>query len=225
MAWDNVSRVSEALPRLADVGATLWLTGLPASGKTTLANAIDLRLGQAGLAAALLDGDVLRRGLSSDLGLRPEDRAEQARRTAHVAALFAATGVVAIVSLVSPYVEDRDLARRIHADRGLSFCEVWIDTPLAVCERRDPKGLYARARAGEIDGMTGLDAPYQPPPRAELRVRGDRDPPAAAAERILAHAGLVLLAAGAPLDGAQLRSRGCSSCSPEQPSYSSSRPG
>ena len=109
--------------------------------------------------AVLLDGDLLRRGLSSDLGISPEDRSEQARRTAHVAALIAGAGLVAIVSLISPYAEDRRRARRIHEAAGLSFHEVWIDTPLQVCEERDPKGIYARLRAGEIRAVTGVDAP------------------------------------------------------------------
>jgi len=110
----------------------------------------------------VLDGDVLREGLSSDLGLTRADRAEQARRAAHVAAIVAASGFVAIVALVSPYADDRQRARHIHEEQGLRFSEVWVDTPLVVCEQRDPKGLYSRARAGSLQGMTGVDAPYEP---------------------------------------------------------------
>jgi bifunctional enzyme CysN/CysC len=164
---------------------TLWLTGLPASGKTTLAEAVERELGRRGRPACVLDGDVLRTGLSSDLGLSAGDRSEQARRAAHVAALIARAGVVAIVALVSPYAQDRRSARDIHEALGLEFFEVWIDTPLAVCERRDPKGLFARARAGKLHGLTGLDAPYEVPQAEALRVPGYRADPAVVAERVV----------------------------------------
>ncbi len=153
-------------------GGTLWLTGLPGAGKTTLALAAERVLLRRGHAVCVLDGDVLRSGLSSDLGLSPADRREQARRAAHVAALVSGAGVVALVALVSPYAEDRQRARDIHKERGLPFFEVWVNTPLAVCEQRDPKGLYARARAGELGDLTGVDAPYQAPESPELRVAG-----------------------------------------------------
>src|SRR5271156_3047903 len=111
-------------------GATLWLTGLPAAGKTTLANAVERRLGDLGRAATVLDGDLLRKGLSQGLDLSPEGRSEQPRRAAHVSVLLARAGLVAIVSLISPYAEDRRRAREIHESEGLAFHEIWIDTPL-----------------------------------------------------------------------------------------------
>jgi bifunctional enzyme CysN/CysC len=165
-------------------GVTLWLTGLPAAGKTTVAYATERKLADLGYVAMVLDGDVLRRGLSRDLGLSPEDRSEQARRAAHVAVLLARAGLVAIVSLVSPYLKDRQRAREIHQAEGLIFNEIWIDTPLHVCEQRDPKGLYRRARAGELRGLTGIDAPYEPPLNAELRIRTHEESPDAAAEQV-----------------------------------------
>lgn len=167
-------------------GATLWLTGLPAAGKTTLANAVERRLNELGLAAMVLDGDLLREGLSSDLDLSPQGRSEQTRRAAHVSVLLARAGLVAIVSLISPYAEDRRRAREIHQSAGLGFHEIWIDTPLHVCEERDPKGLYRRARAGELQCLTGVDAPYEPPLEPELCIRGGEESAEAAAERVAA---------------------------------------
>lgn len=155
--------------------ATFWFTGLPAAGKTTLAVRVQRILTTRGVPCVVLDGDELRDGLSSDLGLSREDRAEQARRVAHVAAMLVRSDIVAIVALVSPYATDRELARDIHAERSLRFVEVWVDTPLDVCEQRDTKNLYARARAGLLTGMTGLDGPYEPPASPELRVSGYED--------------------------------------------------
>src|ERR671933_2445043 len=125
-------------------GATIWMTGLPASGKSTVAAAVEARLLAAGRAAYQLDGDNLRHGLNGDLGFSPADRAENVRRTAEAAALLGDAGVVALASLVSPYRADRDAARAIHAHRGIAFVEVHVATSLEECERRDPKGLYAR---------------------------------------------------------------------------------
>ncbi len=170
---------------LGHPGATVWLTGLPASGKTTLAAAVEARLLASGRAAYLLDGDNLRHGLNGDLGFSPEDRAENVRRTAEVAALIADAGVVALAALVSPYVADRDAARAVHEHRGIGFREIHVATSLAECERRDPKGLYARARAGELAGLTGVGAPYEPPPVPDLRVEPD-EPLDAAVDRVLA---------------------------------------
>jgi bifunctional enzyme CysN/CysC len=167
-------------------GATLWLTGLPAAGKTTLANAVECRLSELGRAATVLDGDLLRKGLSRDLDLSPEGRSEQTRRAAHVSVLFARAGLVAIVSLISPYAEDRRRAREIHEAVGVGFHEIWIDTPLQVCQERDPKGLYKRARDGKLQCMTGVDAPYEPPLEPELCVRGGEESAEAAAERVAA---------------------------------------
>src|ERR671927_970364 len=153
---------------LGGPGATIWFTGLPSSGKSTVAAAVEARLLAEGRAAYVLDGDNLRHGLNGDLGFSAEDRAENVRRTAEVAALLADAGVVVLVALVSPYRADRDAARAVHAARGLPFVEVHVATPLEECERRDPKGLYARARAGEITGLTGVDDPYEPPTAPDL---------------------------------------------------------
>ena len=179
-------------------GLTLWLTGLPASGKSSIAVAAEARLVESGRPALVLDGDNLRHGLNGNLGFSPEDRAENVRRTAHAAALLAEAGVVALVSLVSPYAADREAARAIHVERGLRFAEVWVATPLEECERRDPKGLYAKARRGELTGMTGVDAPYEEPTDAELVLRpGDGDVEHAVA-RVLALAGAQHPVAGGP---------------------------
>lgn len=147
------------------------MTGLPASGKSTLAGRFEAELLARGVPAYVLDGDNLRHGLTGNLGFSAEDRAENVRRVGEVAALFADAGLVAVVSLVSPYAADRNLVRDRHESLGIDFAEVFVDTPLAECEQRDPKGLYARARAGEITGMTGIDDPYEPPERPDLVVR------------------------------------------------------
>jgi len=152
-------------------GATVWMTGLPASGKSTLAVAVEQALVGSGRPAYVLDGDNVRHGLCGDLGFSADDRAENIRRVAHVARLMADAGVVALVSLVSPLSRERARARELHREAALPFFEVFVDTPLDVCEARDPKGLYARARAGELVGMTGIDAPYEAPTDAELVVR------------------------------------------------------
>jgi bifunctional enzyme CysN/CysC len=151
-------------------GATIWFTGLPASGKSTVAAAFEERLVSSGRPAYRLDGDNLRHGLNGDLGFGAADRAENVRRTAEAARLLADAGTVAVVSLVSPYAEGRESARRIHEEAGLEFIEVFVDTPLEECERRDPKGLYARARRGEIEEMTGIDDPYEAPTTPDLRL-------------------------------------------------------
>jgi adenylyl-sulfate kinase len=170
---------------LGGAGATVWFTGLPSSGKSTVAAAVEARLLAEGRAAYVLDGDNLRHGLNGDLGFSPADRAENVRRTAEVAALMADAGVVTLASLVSPYRADRAASRVAHERRGLRFLEVWVSTPLEECERRDTKGLYARARAGELPGMTGIGGPYEAPEAPDLEIRfGDQLD--AAAERVLA---------------------------------------
>jgi bifunctional enzyme CysN/CysC len=171
----------------ATQGCTVWLTGLSASGKSSIAVELERRLVAAGRPAYLLDGDNLRHGLNADLGFSAADRAENVRRVGEVARLFADAGVVAIVSLISPYRADRSAARQAHDDAGLQFVEVYVDTPLEVCEARDPKGMYAKARAGEITGFTGVDDPYQPPAAPELVLPGDRTDPATLAASVLAY--------------------------------------
>jgi bifunctional enzyme CysN/CysC len=166
-------------------GATVWFTGLPGAGKSTIAGAVEERLIEAGRPAFLLDGDNLRHGLNGDLGFDEEARCENVRRTAHVARLFAEAGTIALVSLVSPYGCDRDVASGLHAAHDLHFIEVFVDAPLEVCEERDPKGLYARARAGEIKGMTGVDAPYQPPAQPDLVLHSSKEAVDAAVERVM----------------------------------------
>ena len=149
-------------------GATVWFTGLSGSGKSTVASAVAVDLTARGVLTYTLDGDNLRHGLNGDLGFSAEDRTENVRRVAEVARLFADAGVVALVPLISPYRAGRDQARAFHDAAGLPFVEVFVDTPLDVCEARDPKGLYAKARAGEITGFTGIDDPYEPPSSADL---------------------------------------------------------
>lgn len=163
----------------------MWLTGLPAAGKTTLARALQVRLRAGGRCAVVLDGDELRHGLCADLDFSRADRAENARRTAHVAALVAGAGGVALVALVSPYRSDRAAARALHDEQGLRFVEVWLNRPLADCEHDDPKGLYARARAGTLPGLTGVDGRYEPPRSPELELHPGRDSVQRSVERAL----------------------------------------
>ena len=166
-------------------GLTLWFTGLSGSGKSTVAVEVERQLIRAGRPAYLLDGDNLRQGLNGDLGFSAEDRDENVRRVAHVARLFADSGIVALVPLISPYRAARQLARALHDAAELPFHEVFIDTPLDICEKRDTKGLYAKARAGEITGMTGVDDPYEVPERPEFRfVPTDGSPATIAASLI-----------------------------------------
>jgi len=159
-------------------GATVWCTGLSGSGKSTIAVALLEHLLACGVGTYSLDGDNLRHGLNGDLGFDAASRTENVRRVGEVARLFADAGLVAVVPVISPYREGRDHARAIHAAAGLPFFEVFVDTPLAVCEARDPKGLYAKARAGELPGFTGIDDPYEPPLAPELVIPGDRVTPA-----------------------------------------------
>ncbi len=153
---------------LGHSGATLWFTGLPGAGKSTVAAAVEERLIQGGQPAFLLDGDNLRHGLNGDLGFDEDARRENVRRTAHVASLLAESGTIALVSLVSPYAADRQAAAALHAQSELGFLEIFVDASLELCEQRDPKGLYARARSGELAGLTGVGAPYEAPAEPDL---------------------------------------------------------
>jgi adenylylsulfate kinase len=159
---------------LGQKGATVWMTGLSASGKSTIAVGLEQVLLQRGKHAYRLDGDNIRHGLNRNLGFSAEDRAENIRRIGEVAKLFADAGLIAIASFISPYRADRERVRRLHEEAGLPFLEVFVDCPLEVAERRDPKGLYRKARAGEIRGFTGIDDPYEPPEQPELHLRTDR---------------------------------------------------
>lgn len=163
-------------------GATVWLTGLSGSGKSTVAVALERLLVAEGRPAYRLDGDNLRHGLNADLGFSAPDRDENVRRAGQVAVLLGDAGVVALVPLISPYRAGRDRARAAHDAVGVPFVEVFVDTPIEECERRDPKGLYAKARTGEITGFTGVDDPYEAPSSPELRLTpADGDPAAQAA--------------------------------------------
>jgi bifunctional enzyme CysN/CysC len=154
-------------------GVTMWFTGLSGSGKSSVAMLAERRLLEAGRPAYVLDGDNLRHGLNADLGFSLAERAENLRRLAHVATLLADCGQVVLVPAISPLAEHRELARRVHEDAGVPFFEVFCDTPLDDCERRDPKGLYAKARAGHIKDFTGIDSPYEPPQNPDLRLTPD----------------------------------------------------
>ncbi len=147
-------------------GATVWMTGLSGSGKSTVADALAAMLHDRGVLTAILDGDNIRHGLNGDLGFSPEDRAENIRRIGEVAKLFTSFGVVNILAFISPYREGRDRARAIQEDGD--FIEVFVEAPLDVAEERDPKGLYRKARSGEIPSFTGISAPYEEPESPEL---------------------------------------------------------
>ena len=152
-------------------GATLWLTGLPSAGKTTLATALAARLSAAGVQRVeLLDGDEVREFLSRGLGFSREDRDTNVLRIGWVAATLARHGVLVLASVISPFAQTRDAVRALHAAKGTGYLEVHVATPVEVCSERDVKGLYARQRAGELQGLTGVDAPYEPPTAPEARV-------------------------------------------------------
>ncbi|MBM43716.1 MAG: adenylyl-sulfate kinase [Phycisphaerae bacterium] len=153
---------------LKQKGCTVWFTGLSGSGKSTIAVALEQVLFQRGHVAYRLDGDNVRMGLNKNLGFSAEDRAENIRRIGEVCKLFADSCVITLSSFISPYREDRDQARSLHADGDIDFIECYVECPLEVAEERDPKGLYKKARAGEIKGFTGIDDPYEEPESAEL---------------------------------------------------------
>ena len=171
---DNIVRAEghvDGAARAANLGhrsRTVWFTGLSGSGKSTLAFAVEKALIARGVAAYVLDGDNIRFGLNRDLGFAPEDRTENIRRIGEVCRLFQDAGMIVLTAFVSPYTADRDAVRALHPEGA--FVEVFVDTPLEVCEARDVKGLYAKARAGEIPEFTGISAPYEPPPSPEIRV-------------------------------------------------------
>ena len=163
-------------------GRTVWLTGLPCAGKTTIARAVAERLDGP---VEILDGDEVREYLSRDLGFSKDDRDTQVLRVGWVASRLARNGVTVLVSLVSPYADARDKVRALHGEAGADFYEVHVATPLKVAEQRDVKGMYARARAGEITSFTGVDDPYEPPSSPDLVVETQYEPVAVSALRVL----------------------------------------
>ena len=166
-------------------GATIWLTGLSGAGKTTTAWSIRDELARRGRTSIVIDGDEVRSGLSSDLGFSADDRDEQVRRAGELALLLSRQGVIAVVSLISPRTAARRHVRAQHDAESLTFLEVYIATPLAVCERRDPKALYRRARAGEGINLTGVDDPYEVPTAPDVTVSTENSSPEDVAETIL----------------------------------------
>jgi len=169
-------------------GVTIWLTGLSGAGKTTIGQAVVTRLNELEVPSTLLDSDSLRLGLCADLGYDEEDRAENVRRVAEVAALMRTAGICPVVALMSPYKEGRDLARYRSSSR---FIEVYVDTPLAVCRERDPKGLYDLYAAGRLKNLSGVDLPYEVPQMPEITIRTEHTPvPAAVAQIVDAVASL-----------------------------------
>ena len=148
-------------------GKVIWFTGLSASGKSTIANALDAELNKRGLRTYILDGDNVRMGLNKDLGFSPESRKENIRRISEVAKLFADSGTIVMTAFISPYQEDRESAREVI---GLDYVEVFVNTPIDDCINRDPKGMYKKAIAGEIKGFTGIDAPYEEPLNPEINL-------------------------------------------------------
>jgi len=184
----NISRVEHRVStedrelRNRHKGAVLWLTGLSGAGKSTVAFALEEALFKRNYQVFVLDGDNIRYGLTSDLGFSHEDRTENIRRVGEVAALFARAGVICITAFISPYRQDRAIARRAAGDR---FCEVYVAADLATCEQRDPKGLYRKARAGEIEDFTGISAPYEAPENPEIIIDTSRQSVQASVDEIL----------------------------------------
>ena len=156
--------------KVTESGATIWFTGLPSAGKTTVARAVAERLRAAGHRVEVLDGDEIRTELTADLGFSREDRMANVRRIGFVAAVLARNGVKALAPVIAPYRESRDAVRARHAEHGTPYVEIHVATPVATCSERDVKGLYAKQRAGEVSGLTGVDDPYEEPLAPELRL-------------------------------------------------------
>lgn len=169
----TVSR-EERFGMLEQKGATLWFTGLSGSGKSTVAVALEQVLLNQGKLSYRLDGDNIRLGINKNLGFSADDRKENIRRVGEVSKLFADAGVLVLSSFISPYREDRDTVRALHDAAGLPFIEVFVDCALAEAEKRDPKGLYKKARAGEIKNFTGIDDPYETPQKPEIHLHSDK---------------------------------------------------
>jgi len=170
---------------LSQGGATLWFTGLSGSGKSTIAFTLEHALVQRGRLAYVLDGDNIRHGLNKNLGFSAADREENIRRIGEVAKLFADCGVIAMTSFISPYRKDRDGVRALHVESKLPFIEIHVNTPIETCEKRDPKGLYKKARAGQLKNFTGIDDPYEAPLHPELTIDATSTSPAQATVLLL----------------------------------------
>jgi adenylylsulfate kinase len=166
-------------------GCTLWFTGLSGSGKSTIAFTLEHALVQRGHLAYVLDGDNIRHGLNKNLGFTAEDRVENIRRIGEVAKLFADAGLITMTSFISPYRKDRDNVRALHETDRLPFIEIHVCTPIEICEQRDPKGLYKKARAGQLNNFTGIDDPYEPPLTPELTIDAASVSPQEATVRLL----------------------------------------
>lgn len=171
--------------RMGQRGVIVWLTGLSGSGKSTVAYELEAKLHELGHTSYTLDGDNIRHGLNSDLGFSPSDREENIRRIGEVAALFADANLIAITSFISPYIKDRERARQLAGKNR--FVEVYLDVPLEVCESRDPKGLYAKARSGDIPNFTGISAPYEVPENPEIRLETNSHSPSECADQIISY--------------------------------------
>lgn len=172
---------------LAQRGATLWFTGLSGSGKSTIAFTLEHELVRQGRMAYVLDGDNIRHGLNKNLGFSAADREENIRRIGEVAKLFADAGLVVMTSFISPYRKDRDGVRALHQAAGIPFIEVHVATPIETCETRDPKGLYKKARAGELKNFTGIDDPYEAPTNPELTIDATKTSPQEATTILIQH--------------------------------------
>lgn len=187
----NITKVIPAVTReerekmLGHKGVTVWFTGLSGSGKSAVALCVDQVLTERGVACTILDGDNVRHGLNSDLGFSPEDRNENIRRIGEVAKLFTQAGIINLTAFISPYRDDRDRNRKIQEEGD--FVEIFVDAPLSVCEERDPKGLYKKARAGIIPEFTGISAPYESPVNAELILNTGEEPVEDSAARVVAY--------------------------------------
>ena len=187
ITWhEGTVTAQERWRNLGQKGATVWMTGLSASGKSTIAVALEQVLMQRGHHAYRLDGDNIRHGLNKNLGFSAADRAENIRRIGEVAKLFTDAGLITLTSFISPYRADRDLVRKLHDEAKLPFLEVFVDCDINVAEQRDPKGLYKKARAGEIKGFTGIDDPYEAPVNPELHLRTHELSIAESVEQLLA---------------------------------------
>jgi adenylylsulfate kinase len=170
---------------LKQKGATLWFTGLSGSGKSTIAFTLEHALVQRGRLAYVLDGDNIRHGLNKNLGFSAADREENIRRIGEVAKLFADAGVLTMASFISPYRKDRDVVRALHVEAKVPFIEIHLATPIETCEQRDPKGLYKKARAGQLKGFTGIDDPYEAPLQPEITIDATSTSPQEAALQLM----------------------------------------